>query len=104
VSQVLRRARWRAPNSGLRIDAACLTAEIIAGPISLAVRVSRDVNSARTIAAGRGMMLYGECTYTTSGGCGQRWGPPGDHTSCAMPNDLYVRERHTPRPGHGNLR
>src|ERR1700731_2686079 len=34
--------------------------------------------------------LYGECTYTASEGCGQHWGPPGDHTSCAMPNDLHV--------------
>src|ERR1700731_4536821 len=24
--------------------------------------------------------LYGECTYTASEGCGQRWGPPRDHT------------------------
>ena len=37
MSQVLRRARWRASNSGLRIDAACLTAEIMAGPRSAAV-------------------------------------------------------------------
>ena len=42
MSQVLRRARWRASNSGLRMDAACLTAEIIAGPRSSAVNVSRD--------------------------------------------------------------
>src|ERR1700736_569880 len=48
--------------------------------------------------------LYGECTYTASEGCGQHWGPPGDHTSCAMPNDLHVSERHTPRPGRENRR
>jgi hypothetical protein len=34
--------------------------------------------------------------------CGQHWGPPRDHTSCAMPNDPHVRERHTPRPGSEN--
>lgn len=46
---------------------ACLTAEIIAGPRSLAVKVSRDVNSARTIAAGRGMMRddVGSCRRRT---------------------------------------
>ena len=67
MSQVLRRARWRASNSGLRIDAACLTAEIIAGPRSLAVKVIRDANSARMIAAGRGMMRddVGSCRRRT---------------------------------------
>jgi hypothetical protein len=34
VSQVPRRARWRPSNSGLRIEAACLTAEIMAEPRS----------------------------------------------------------------------
>src|SRR6476660_7853679 len=46
---------------------------------------------------------YGECTYTASESCGQHRGPPRDHTSCAMPNDLHVRERHTTRPDHRNL-
>src|ERR1700682_437740 len=44
--------------------------------------------------------LYGECTYTASRGCGQHWGPPRDHTSCAMPNDLHVSERHAPMVNH----
>src|SRR5277367_5237013 len=48
--------------------------------------------------------LYGECTYTASKGCGQNWGPPRDHTSCALMNDLRVSERHTPRPGSENHR
>ncbi len=55
--QVLRRARWRTWNSGLGIDAACLTAEIIAGPKSAAVNVSRAANDARIIAAGRGTIF-----------------------------------------------
>src|SRR5271163_3368267 len=49
-------------------------------------------------------LLYGECTYTASKGFGQRWGPPRDHTSCALMNDLRVSERHTPRPGSENHR
>ena len=67
MSQVLRRARWRASNSGLRIEAACLTAEIIAGPRSLAVRVSRDASVARMIAAGRGTIFdeVGSCNRRT---------------------------------------
>src|SRR5882757_1159977 len=44
--------------------------------------------------------LYGECTYTASKGCGQHRGPPRDHTSCAMPNDLHVSERHAPLVNH----
>jgi hypothetical protein len=32
--------------------------------------------------------------------CGQHWGPPRDHTSCAMPNDLHVNERHAPLVNH----
>src|ERR1700736_3571225 len=46
--------------------------------------------------------LYGECTYTASKRCGPHWEQPGDHTSCAMPNDLHVSERHTPHPGREN--
>src|ERR1700720_1104880 len=48
--------------------------------------------------------LYGECTYTASKRCGPHWGPSRDHTSCAMPNDLHVSERHIPRPGGENRR
>ena len=57
MSQVLRRARWRESNSGLRMEAACLTAAIMAGPRSLAVSVSRDAKVARMIAAGLGTIL-----------------------------------------------
>ena len=32
--------------------------------------------------------------------CGQHWAPPRDHTSCAMPNDLHVSERHAPLVNH----
>jgi hypothetical protein len=31
------------------------------------------------------------------------WGPVGDHTSCAMPNDLRVPERHPYAPAAKNL-
>jgi hypothetical protein len=67
VSQVLRRARWRTSYSGLRIEAACLTAAIMAGPRSLAVRESRDVKVARMIAAGLGTIFeeLGSCSLRT---------------------------------------
>ena len=64
---MLRRARWRASNSGLRMEAACLTAAIMAGPRSLAVRVSRDAKVARMIAAGLGTIFdeVGNCSLRT---------------------------------------
>ena len=67
MSQVLRRARCRASNSGLRIDAACLTAEIIAGPRSLAFTVILAPKVARMIAAGRGTIFddVGNCSLRT---------------------------------------
>lgn len=48
-------------------DAACLMAEIMAGPRSLAVRVIRDANVARMIAAGLGTIFdaVGNCSLRT---------------------------------------
>jgi hypothetical protein len=52
---------------GIADEAACFTAAIMAGPRSLAVRVSRDAKVARMIGAGLGTIFdeVGNCSLRT---------------------------------------